>query len=158
MHYICLYIIYLTVTTRQSDCLAVPASRSDVWSSMHDYLTVPAPRSAVCVSMHDYLTVPTPRSDVWVSIPGLTQTPPSPLAHLSIAGEVCLSPCGWTAPSGRCCDPETMADGRVPAPRSDARVSMHPPRPSRAPRAVRTAANLYLEVPTPLPKGANTHV
>ena len=35
-----------------------------------------------------------------------------PLAHLSIAGEVYLPPCGGAAPSGRCCDPETMADGR----------------------------------------------
>ena len=36
----------------------------------------------------------------------------SPLAHLSIAGEVRLSPCGGEAPSGRCCDPEPMVDGR----------------------------------------------
>ena len=39
--------------------------------------------------------------------------PPSPLAHLSIAGEVRLSPCGGAAPPGRCCDPETI-DGRWP--------------------------------------------
>ena len=32
-------------------------------------------------------------------------------AHLSIAGEVRLSPCGGAAPSGRCCAPETMTDG-----------------------------------------------
>ena len=42
----------------------------------------------------------------------MTQTPPSPVAHLSIAGEVRLCPCGGAAPSGRCCDAETMADGR----------------------------------------------
>ena len=48
--------------------------------------------------------VPAPRVD--------PDTSP-PLAHLSIAGEVRLSPCGGAAPSGRCCDPETMADGRL---------------------------------------------
>ena len=49
--------------------------------------------------------VPTPRVDPDRHLP-------VPLAHLSIAGEVSLSPYGAAAPSGRCCDPETMADGR----------------------------------------------
>ena len=29
-----------------------------------------------------------------------------------LAGEVCMPPCGGAAPSGSCCDPEPMADGR----------------------------------------------
>ena len=71
----------------------------------------------VCVG-HRTITLSWGTSPTVTAVPaprdGLTQTPPSPLAHLSIAGEVCLSPCGGAAPSGRCCDPETMADGRWP--------------------------------------------
>ena len=40
-----------------------------------------------------------------------------PLAHLFIAGEVVPVPPAiavqWSAPSGRCCDPDSMADGRL---------------------------------------------
>ena len=67
-------------------------------------LPLPAPPSRHIPAV---TVVPTPRVDPDTSLPLST-----PIHR--IAGEVCLSPCRGAAPSDRCCDPETMADGRWP--------------------------------------------